>query len=82
VERGILNTISIDFSNVKIVLDLFDFVWNDVVSYSPDTIVGSRLLLKCHILAGKCGQARLGLTGSHNVSQKALSMRVTTRPGA
>ena len=45
VERGILDTISVDLSDVQVLLDLFDSRGDNVISHPPDSIAFSPALL-------------------------------------
>lgn len=80
-ERGILNTVSIDLADVEILLDFLDLVGSYVISYAPHMIAFGWTVLKT-------GQSRepLGLwkvpTVSPSVSQNLRSIKVTTLPGA
>ena len=45
VEGGILDTISVDFPDIQVLLDLFDSRWDNVISHTPDSITLSAALL-------------------------------------
>ncbi len=81
-ERGVLDAVSINFSNVKILLDFLDSRRDDMISDTPDTISLRQTLLTWLEEKRINKKKNSRHTGSPRVFQKLRSIRVTTRPGA